>query len=562
MKIFNNVADMKLARLATGQIVKTKGYYTPNDGGGAEYLIVATGTGIDDGGSYHDLALNQAQLVVKGDVNVKQFGAISDASTDNLTYFQKVINSTFSKIVFTKGIYHLSDTLNLSSDKTFIFEEGSSIVFTGDSTSYVVDTSSLSNVVIDGLNLTTQSGLAGFSSLRFVSCNNFVIKNCKIEKSGSVAIAMVGCEDFLVDNCVFENNYRYGIEDKLGVNNKFTNCVYRGNGSTGSATSTGGRGITLWMTKHCIVQNSVFIDNNEYGYRIYSEIGDAETSQDNILRDCYFENNGKLDVYLYDESGTSTFIFNTKITNCSVRRTTNPTLGSSFSLSGTDNEILNCSIVKEGDFGSFAGYNMFEGVRSSVVNSSVKNTSVFGSFSGASNCLFDTCKAIGVAQAISSSTGDGGNVTRNCYFLHGGTGTTDVAIANFLFTATEPESYIGNTFEDFHTGIAINEESVVIRDNISINSTLGGLRNYGDSFVGQEILGNIWDSTAPAILSSLQKDSSPLSKATLYNTSFPTVYTWEVGDRCFNSSPSVGQPKSWVCTVAGTSGTWVSEGNL
>ena len=35
-----------------------------------------------------------------------------------------------------------------------------------------------------------------------------------------------------------------------------------------------------------------------------------------------------------------------------------------------------------------------------------------------------------------------------------------------------------------------------------------------------------------------------------------------VGARIYNSTPSVGQPKSWVCTVAGTPGTWVSEGNL
>lgn len=42
----------------------------------------------------------------------------------------------------------------------------------------------------------------------------------------------------------------------------------------------------------------------------------------------------------------------------------------------------------------------------------------------------------------------------------------------------------------------------------------------------------------------------------------PTTGTWAVGDRVFNSAPAIGQPKSWVCTVAGTPGTWVSEGNL
>lgn len=48
----------------------------------------------------------------------------------------------------------------------------------------------------------------------------------------------------------------------------------------------------------------------------------------------------------------------------------------------------------------------------------------------------------------------------------------------------------------------------------------------------------------------------------LYSSAVPTAGAWIVADRFFNSVPTVGQPKSWVCTVAGTPGTWVSEGNL
>lgn len=47
-----------------------------------------------------------------------------------------------------------------------------------------------------------------------------------------------------------------------------------------------------------------------------------------------------------------------------------------------------------------------------------------------------------------------------------------------------------------------------------------------------------------------------------YGLAIPTVGAWSVGDRIVKSVPVVGQPKSWVCTVAGTPGTWVSEGNL
>jgi hypothetical protein len=44
-------------------------------------------------------------------------------------------------------------------------------------------------------------------------------------------------------------------------------------------------------------------------------------------------------------------------------------------------------------------------------------------------------------------------------------------------------------------------------------------------------------------------------------TAAPTTGHWNVGDRCFNSEPAAGEPVSWVCTVAGYPGTWVSEGD-
>ena len=45
-------------------------------------------------------------------------------------------------------------------------------------------------------------------------------------------------------------------------------------------------------------------------------------------------------------------------------------------------------------------------------------------------------------------------------------------------------------------------------------------------------------------------------------TAAPTTGTWRVTDVVMNSAPTIGQPKGWVCTVAGTPGTWVSLGNL
>jgi hypothetical protein len=46
------------------------------------------------------------------------------------------------------------------------------------------------------------------------------------------------------------------------------------------------------------------------------------------------------------------------------------------------------------------------------------------------------------------------------------------------------------------------------------------------------------------------------------DTGFPTSGTWAIGDRCKKTNAASGSPKGWICTVAGSAGTWTSEGNL
>lgn len=50
--------------------------------------------------------------------------------------------------------------------------------------------------------------------------------------------------------------------------------------------------------------------------------------------------------------------------------------------------------------------------------------------------------------------------------------------------------------------------------------------------------------------------------ATILFNAAPTNGPWLRGDRVQQSVPTVGQPKGWLCTAAGSPGTWVSEGNL
>ena len=83
---YDNLQVAKQANITTGAVITTAGYYAANDGGAGQYIVVAGGTGTDDGGSYLDMVNgNQLELIVKDSVNINQYGAISDGVTNDAT---------------------------------------------------------------------------------------------------------------------------------------------------------------------------------------------------------------------------------------------------------------------------------------------------------------------------------------------------------------------------------------------------------------------------------------------------------------------------------------------
>lgn len=117
----DTVAEAKAdVDLTVGMYVTTKGYSSPNDGGGANYIVVAGGTGTDDGGSYHDMANgNQLELICGSVVNVLVFGAdnTNDQSSDSHTAFTNAL--AFRDHVYApSGVYYISDTISLGQGQT------------------------------------------------------------------------------------------------------------------------------------------------------------------------------------------------------------------------------------------------------------------------------------------------------------------------------------------------------------------------------------------------------------------------------------------------------------
>ena len=78
-----------------------------------------------------------------------------------------------------------------------------------------------------------------------------------------------------------------------------------------------------------------------------------------------------------------------------------------------------------------------------------------------------------------------------------------------------------------------------------------------------------WDYYLSQVGPSMQRNGTPTTgPRTFVASNSPQItapwssLAWNVGDSALIQTSVVGQPKGWVCTVAGTPGTWVSTGNL
>lgn len=124
---FDTVADMKAAtNLVAGDYAKTLGFHALNDGGGALYKIVNTGTANE----MDVISVGNLMATLVNEVcNVKQIGAYGDNNHDDTDIFKYAIDN-FKHVFVPIGQYVITDTLFISPN-TFIEGEVSNTFFNG-----------------------------------------------------------------------------------------------------------------------------------------------------------------------------------------------------------------------------------------------------------------------------------------------------------------------------------------------------------------------------------------------------------------------------------------------
>ena len=113
--VSDSVSVMRNADLTVGELVETKGYNTPGDGGAGKYLIAASQT-VDGFGDHTLTNGNVALLQVDGTRNVKQFGAVGDGVSDDSAEIQAALDATFADggaLYIPRGIYNIVTALTV-----------------------------------------------------------------------------------------------------------------------------------------------------------------------------------------------------------------------------------------------------------------------------------------------------------------------------------------------------------------------------------------------------------------------------------------------------------------
>lgn len=522
-----------------------------------------------------------AQAKLRESVSVKDFGAVGDGVTDDTAAIQDAINSLTASggtVFFPKGTYKTDGGITLVSNLTLQGEAGAVLkpsasvplwAYRGLATNNV----KVKDLAFEGTGTAFTDG--NQQLLHIANATNVEVSGCNFTKARVTGLGIAACDAVHISNCNFKRNYYYGADVRDSSNTTTDSCVFELNGDTGTATTAFGRGFVFWKCSNSTISNSVFHQNTEYGLRLYSQTGDSEANRNIAITGCTFRDNGttaagKNDLYVYNEHGGTERV---AISGCtfSVR-----TGNFGAVLSGNTISLTGCTFKGITPQQGYA-VSLYGSTNVVVAGNVFVDLSYVASFSATSgavstNCTLSNNQCVGVATFTAGGVQGTGHIISNNNIKHGGAGASDVGIA--LTSANISATITGNVLDGFYRAfnLASTGDFITIKDNRTVNSTGSGCFAQYQTDVSKIICtNNSFDSAYPVVWATMFFDSAhSYGRKFFVSNSTPVAggvggganITWKVGDRVFNSAPAVGSPKSWVCTVAGAPGTWVSEGNL
>lgn len=229
---------------------------------------------------------------------------------------------------------------------------------------------------------------------------------------------------------------------------------------------------------------------------------------------------------------------------------TNPALGDGIYSRNFRNLVVSDNIVKETDgYGirlrGQAGTEVPNSQYLTVSNNRVESAGLYGYLLGDG--------FVGPAIFMGNSTTNSGSFGFSLNATSGGG-------ASLTFTGNAVDNAV-----DY--GFHFRYWNILTADGNHANGITGNSRGFYPQDIASlsKFSSNSTNATTPlfgAGTSLIQDFGNTWNPRVQYRTSVPTVGTWAVGDIVYNSTPTAGGTVGWVCTAAGTPGTWKTFGTI
>lgn len=281
-------------------VYATTGYYTNGDGGEGFYFWNSSDSRTDNGGTIIQLnagGTGRFNLIAENFVNVRQFGAKGDSTTDDATALQSAITARVGmSLLFPAGTYKISTGLiNTSTALLGDNEDAGDSGFgvhtviikpsSGVAIALTMNGGKLSNICFDGTNTSGKIGVLVGSVL----CANFSLNNVTIQKFGGAS--GIGLKLRQIVSVSFYNMYL--LQNALNVfvspeagDSTPTTCWFH---DSAFRSSTIDEGVTMFGGFSINFTNCVFENNKKEGFKILTSSG--SNTLYGSLTNCWFEGN-------------------------------------------------------------------------------------------------------------------------------------------------------------------------------------------------------------------------------------------------------------------------------
>jgi len=516
--------------------------------------------GPDDGGSVIEVQGTKLRHQFNGAVDIRYFGASANL-LDNYPFIQNCLNSSRS-VTIDEIAFRVVNTIPLAMKSNTIVQ-GTGILHFTESNSFILVQNQV-NITIESVkfkgNYISSGGKHG---LYFQNCENIQLHNIGVSEASQHGVRFLSCSFVDIQNCTLTNNILYGIDFDLCnmarvVNNNSSNNGYSIEGVEFSDTRA--RGVNVTRSSNVKILNNIFENNNEYGIRVYSELGQTVFNKDIQISGNTCRNNGSsvsgrgLEIYIFNASDLVEDII--IIGNTCIK--SKPNTGSCVSIQGHRVRFNDNVVKSEGLIGN-SGVNLYSANQCEISSNTIHNFDYAFSFSAANkpnNINVSGNTITKVKGLYFSLQGEGHNFLNN-YIEHDDiNGTSDNVCLSIGGGGTGQSTFRNNIIRGgFYRGIVIGSLPCIVEGN-----DVSGCTNFDIYKVGNSMENIIFSNNNASLFSPIElsglictRVNSQVRKIGFKNTE-PSALDWNVGDLIFNNTGLRGQPSGWVCCEAGTAG--------